>query len=88
MNKKNLIFNIRTIILVLFGSALVFLACENEDLNTNPLTSKEVTLKAFGPNPALRGQKLSFAGTNLDKITKVILPDNIEVTEIDVINDK
>jgi hypothetical protein len=88
MNKKNLISNIQTILLVVCCSAFIFSACENEDLNTNSLSSKEITLKAFGPNPALRGQKLTFAGTNLDKITKVILPSNIEITDIEVIDSK
>ncbi|MDR2057394.1 MAG: hypothetical protein LBP83_03770 [Dysgonamonadaceae bacterium] len=88
MNKKNLISNIQKILLVVFCSAFIFSACENEEFDTNSLSSKEITLKAFGPNPALRGQRLSFAGTNLDKITKVILPNNIEITDIEVIDGK
>jgi hypothetical protein len=67
----------------------VFTTCENNDaLNTDSLNNEATSLKAFGPNPALRGQKLSFAGTHLDRITKVILPDNIEITDIEVVNDK
>ncbi|MDR2806398.1 MAG: hypothetical protein LBB85_12335 [Dysgonamonadaceae bacterium] len=88
MNKKNIISVIRTIGLLLFCSAFVFTACQNDDLNTDIMGSTQTTLKAFGPNPALRGQKLSFAGTHLDKITKVILPNGIEITDIEAINDK
>lgn len=88
MNKKNIISAIRTIGLLMLCSVFVFTACENEDLNTNILGSTQTTFRAFGPNPALRGQKLTFAGTHLDKITKVILPNGIEITDIEVVNDK
>ena len=70
-------------------SLLLFIACNSEEeLDTDILNSKETTLVAYGPNPALRGQKLTFAGTHLDRITKVILPDNIEITAIEVVSDK
>ena len=63
---------------------LIALSCSNNDeLNTDILASKQTTIKAFGPNPALRGQSLSVVGTHLDKISKVILPNNIEVTDIE-----
>jgi hypothetical protein len=89
MNKKNRLYDIWTVLFALFCSAFIFTTCENTDeLNTDLLGSKETTLKAFGPNPALRGQKLSFAGTHLDRITKVILPNGIEITDIEVVNDK
>ena len=72
-----------------FGSALFFTACNDADeLDTNMLGSKETTLVAYGPNPALRGQNLTFVGTHLDQVTKVILPNNIEITNIEKINDK
>ena len=88
MNMKNKLLSIYTIIVVAFCSLFFFIACENDDLDTNILGSNKTTLVAYGPNPALRGQKLSFAGTNLDKITKVILPNNIEITDIEVVSDK
>lgn len=89
MNGKNRILNIWAVILVGFCLMFVFTTCENNDaLNTDSLNNEATSLKAFGPNPALRGQKLSFAGTHLDRITKVILPDNIEITDIEVVNDK
>jgi hypothetical protein len=86
---KNKLSNIWTIIGVVLCSLLVFTTCENDDeLSTNLLNNGATTLKAFGPNPALRGQKLSFAGTHLDKITQVILPNGLEITDIEVVNDK
>lgn len=62
---------------MLVGS-IFFTACEQEEV-LNP------TLKVFGPSPALRGGQLEFIGTNLDQVTSVILPDNIEVTDITVV---
>lgn len=68
---------------------LIALSCSVEDeLSTDILAAKQTTINAFGPNPALRGQKLSIVGTQLDKITKVVLPNNIEITEIEVVSDK
>jgi len=82
-NKWDLFF------VVALGSFLFFTACNEErELDTNMLGSKETTLIAYGPNPALRGQSLTFVGTNLDKVTKVILPNSIEISNIERINDK
>jgi len=89
MNLLDRLSNIwTTIITVAFCSIFVFTACKKDELDTNLLKSKETTLVAYGPNPALRGQKLSFAGTHLDKITKVILPEGIEITDIEKVSDK
>ncbi|MFT3752481.1 MAG: glycan-binding surface protein [Paludibacter sp.] len=55
---------------------LLFNSCKQEEVSLEP------TLSVFGPSPALRGGELKFIGTNLDKITLIILPENIEVTEI------
>lgn len=38
-----------------------------------------VVLEAYGPNPLLRGNDLTFIGQNLDKITSVVLPVDIEI---------
>lgn len=38
-----------------------------------------VVLEAYGPNPVLRGSELKFIGQNLDKITSVILPVDVEI---------
>ena len=40
---------------------------------------KAVVLEAYGPNPVLRGNDLTFIGQNLDKVTAVILPADIEI---------
>jgi hypothetical protein len=62
-------------------SSLTLTSCDTSDE-----ASGEVILKAFGPSPALRGGELEFIGLNLDKVTSILLPENIEVTEITVIS--
>jgi hypothetical protein len=49
-----------------------FAACEKEE-------DSAVALDSFGPTPVLRGETIRFIGSNLDKVTAVIFPDNIEV---------
>ena len=89
MNKKNKLLNIWAGLFIALCSVFVFTTCNNTDeLSTNILDSGSTTMRAFGPNPALRGQKLTFAGTHLDQITKVILPNNVEITDIEVVSDK
>lgn len=58
-----------------------FSACSDDDANGDT-----ALLEAYGPSPAMRGGKLTFIGKNLDQVTKVILPSNVEVTDIEVIN--
>jgi len=60
----------------LLSVVTIFTACNNETVNMTP------TLSVFGPSPVLRGGQIKFVGTNLDKITSIILPNNIEVKDI------
>lgn len=52
---------------------LLMTSCE-EDKDTT------IVLSSYGPSPVLRGGELKFIGNNLDLVTKIVLPDNIEVT--------
>ncbi|MDR0833947.1 MAG: IPT/TIG domain-containing protein [Candidatus Symbiothrix sp.] len=60
-----------------------FTACSDDDGSGS---GDLAVLEAFGPSPALRGGKLTFIGKNLDKVIKVVIPDNIEITDITVVN--
>jgi hypothetical protein len=62
--------------------AIMFTACSKDDDSD----SGNVVFEAFGPSPALRGGELTFIGKNLDKVTKIILPEGIEITDITVID--
>jgi hypothetical protein len=57
--------------LMVFG--LLMTSCEKEK-------DTEIVLNSFGPSPVLRGGELKFIGNNLDQVTAVVLPDNINVT--------
>lgn len=77
---NNIYGKVVLVMLVIF--AVTFSACSNDDDNG----SGAVVLEAFGPSPALRGSELTFIGKNLDKVTSVILPEGIEVTDIEVVS--
>lgn len=57
-------------------------ACSDDDDDNQ---SGAVILESFGPSPALRGGQLTFVGQNLDKVTSVVLPNDIEIKNIEVI---
>ncbi|PIB36235.1 hypothetical protein BFP72_12960 [Reichenbachiella sp. 5M10] len=50
-------------------------ACEEKDDNK---LGDEVALYSFGPS-VLRGGQLKFIGANLEKVERIILPNNVEV---------
>ena len=77
------IYYIFTLLMVaLVGLSLT--ACSNDDLSTDQYTDG-VSLGAFGPSPVLRGGTLFFIGSNLDRVTEVILPGQANpVTSINV----
>ncbi|MCB0585678.1 MAG: IPT/TIG domain-containing protein [Phaeodactylibacter sp.] len=55
--------------------ALLFSACKKDEE-----ASTGVELFSFGPSPALRGGELKIIGANLDRVSAVVLPDNVNVT--------
>lgn len=57
---------------------LLVLACGKDD--DNDVVSTAPVVNSFGPSPALRGGDLRFIGQNLDKVTAITLPNNIEIT--------
>jgi hypothetical protein len=54
-------------------AAVVLFACTEDE------AGNLAQLKAFGPNPALRGSEMTFVGENLNQVVAVIFPENITV---------
>lgn len=44
---------------------------------------KGIVLEAYGPNPLMRGNDLTFIGQNLDRVTSVVLPVDVEIPASD-----
>ncbi len=63
-------------------SSLFLVSCEDDE-NDN---SSEVVLLSFGPSPTYRGEELRFIGRNLDKVTSIILPGEMEITDIEQVS--
>jgi len=61
--------------LCVVSAGLFLTSCEGEEQE-----DPKVALKSFGPMPIARGAELKFIGANLDKVTAVVLPDNITIT--------
>ncbi|PTN10135.1 IPT/TIG domain-containing protein [Mangrovibacterium marinum] len=71
--------------LLLAVVAVSFAACSDDD---DDAVSGQVVFEAFGPSPALRGSDLTFIGRNMDQVTSVILPEDIEITAIEVVSNE
>ena len=78
--KLNNIFK-QALLLTLAVIGLTFTACNNDNEKNSA-----VILEAYGPSPAFRGGKLSFIGRNMDRVASIILPENVEITEIERVN--
>jgi len=57
------------------GAGMLLTSCEGKEEEET-----RVLLQSFGPMPIARGAELKFIGVNLDKVTAVVLPDNITIT--------
>ncbi|MFV0377830.1 MAG: glycan-binding surface protein [Mangrovibacterium sp.] len=78
--KNNLLKYLTKAFLCLAMLGAVLMACNDDD------ESGAVVLNSFGPSPVLRGNEIRFIGENLDKVSSVIIPDAIEITDINVIS--
>jgi len=61
--------------LCVVSAGLLVTSCEGKEEEDT-----KVVLYSFGPMPIARGAELKFIGANLDKVTAVVLPDNITIT--------
>ncbi|MGM9738943.1 MAG: IPT/TIG domain-containing protein [Candidatus Cryptobacteroides sp.] len=76
------IFNIISLLAV---SSAILSGCKDELVDTNQYAEAGVALNVYGPQPVMRGGELRFLGSNLDKITEVIIPGVSPITEINVV---
>ncbi len=73
-------------ILALLAMCLtIFAGCQEEMVSTEQYDDSEVLLKAYGPQPVMRGGELRFLGSNLDQVVEVIIPGVEPITEITTI---
>ncbi len=71
------LFNIKLLLSIAFLASLFIIdACKKDDDTDANL----IQLLSFGPSPVLRGGDLRFIGHNLDKVTSIVLANNVEVT--------
>lgn len=69
---------------MMLAGAFALVAC-SDDGNEFPWDDTEssaVVLESFGPCPMIRGGELRFIGKNLDKVTEIVLPDELKITDI------
>jgi len=61
--------------LCVVSTGLLVTSCEGKEEEDT-----KVVLQSFGPMPIARGAELKFIGLNLDKVTSVVLPNDITIT--------
>jgi len=61
-------------ILCIVSTSILYTSCKKEEDDTTTV------LNSFGPMPIARGAELQFIGKNLDKVTSIVIPDNLEIT--------
>ncbi len=73
-------FNYTLLFTVLFiaGASVLFTSCEKDEEEGY---GSEVLFESYGPMPIARGAVLNFIGRNMDQVTAIVLPGNIEITE-------
>ena len=64
------IFQLTTLV----AMALVVFSCTKKEVSTEQFDTTAVVLKAYGPQPVVRGGILRFVGSNLDKVVSVTIP--------------
>jgi len=64
------IFQLTTLV----AMALVVFSCTKKEVSTEQFDTTAVVLKAYGPQPVVRGGILRFVGSNLEKVVSVTIP--------------
>ena len=65
------------LLLILFGVGGMMISCNDDEDNA----SDEIVLLSYGPSPILRGDEMKFIGRNLDQVTSIVFPDEVEITD-------
>ncbi|HPN70514.1 MAG TPA: hypothetical protein PLZ32_13385, partial [Saprospiraceae bacterium] len=75
------LFKNKYLLLLLFGLtiSIVMVSCDKDEPG-DKVDPNKIELLSFGPSPALRGADLQFIGRNMDKVTEIVLPSNVKVT--------
>lgn len=73
--RKYINFSLLIAITCLISSGIFFSSCKDDD-NEDDGT---IILNSYGPMPIARGAELRFIGKNLDKVTSIMLPGDIEI---------
>ncbi len=66
---------------------MAFAGCAPEELSTDQFSDDAVTFAAFAPNPVARGGALRITGSNLQKVTEVVIPGVDPISEIEVVTE-
>lgn len=74
---KNINRGLLILAVTLATTALLFTSCDDDDDDG----ISGVLLESYGPMPIARGAELRFIGINMDQVTSVVLPSNIEITD-------
>src|SRR5512145_1589113 len=77
MKKLNIISALLFTCLVL--TSFLYTSCSKDEDSDST-----ILLQSWGPSPALRGGEMKFIGNNLDKVTAIVLPNDIEITTFKV----
>ncbi len=70
---------------LLSACLMTFAGCAPEELSTDQFSDDTVTFAAFAPNPVARGGALRITGSNLQKVTEVVIPGIDPITDIEVV---
>ncbi len=70
---------------LLSACLMAFAGCAPEELSTDQFSDDSVTFAAFAPNPVARGGALRITGSNLQKVTEVVIPGIDPITDIEVV---
>lgn len=62
-------------VLAIISAGLLLSSCKNDDDGDNA----KIELHSFGPSGVKHGENIVFIGRNMDKVTSVVLPGNVEI---------